>query len=146
MGLEKRNEHFSAASKMFHTAFLNVCALRADCNSNNAATTTFLPVILSHQMYALHVRELYDVVKVHRERLSMTHNAACLLKLENALRAFGNMFEVHKRRGTVTIFRKCTVKTCDLFAKSWAPFAKRLRLPTALCGDLFAVFSRTATV
>lgn len=132
-GLEERNKLFSAVSKMFNTTFLNVCALCADRKSNNAAASTFLPVILAHEMYALRAKELYDVVKMHRERLRMTHTAACLLKIGAAFRAFKKHVESSQEAmNTVIMFGKCTVKASNLFAKSWAPFAKMLRLLTAI--------------
>lgn len=75
LDLEERNELFSVVSEMLLTAFMKVRALHADCNSSNATATTRIPVVLPHHMYAMRPREFYDVVKMHKERLSVTHNA-----------------------------------------------------------------------
>lgn len=41
------------------------------------AGKTRLPVILPEHMFSFPPKQFYDVVKIHEERLSVTHNAEC---------------------------------------------------------------------
>lgn len=63
---------------MILTVFLKFTGLPADRDSNNSAPESQIPPIIPRQMCALRPGELYELINVHKERLTNSFSSSDL--------------------------------------------------------------------
>lgn len=105
-----RRELYRTVAEMFLSMFFKIFALQAQRDSDNSASQTTFPAILPHQIYALRPRHFFfDVLKTQRDRLSGTHNASDLVRLEDKFcKVRRHILSSRDAQRDMSVFKNCT--------------------------------------
>lgn len=122
--VEKSKDFYEVTADMVLFSHIRVSCLRTDQDGNNFSADRSLPCILLLQINALGPREFYEVLKMHKDRLSFKRSAQDMVRPEAEFRVFKKHIACPQSAELDAImFEKYTVKGGDLFEKVWAPFA-----------------------